>query len=79
MDLADNSYNDGAKIDQWGNNGKDNQKWSILSVGNGDYKIINKVTGKALVVEDASAADGAKITQWQYNASQNDQWQIVTP
>jgi hypothetical protein len=44
----------------------------------GNYKILARHSGKAVVVQGASTADGAALVQWTYGGSAtNDEWQIV--
>jgi alpha-glucosidase len=42
------------------------------------YKIINRQSGKALVVQNASRSDGAEVIQWAYaDSTTNDEWRLV--
>ncbi|MFC7304410.1 RICIN domain-containing protein [Streptomyces monticola] len=41
------------------------------------YVLVNRNSGKALDVRDASTADGARVTQWTRNDGANQQWQFV--
>ncbi|EIP99995.1 CBM6-containing protein,putative carbohydrate-binding protein [Opitutaceae bacterium TAV1] len=43
-------------------------------VANGTYKIVNRNSGKAMDVVNASTANGAKIQQWGYAGTGNQQW-----
>jgi chitinase len=44
----------------------------------GFYKIQNRNSGKAAVVQSASTADGAAVLQWTYGGSStNDEWELV--
>lgn len=60
-----------------------NVNWIELSpatsgvLANGTYKIINRNSGKALDVVDASTANGAKVQQWGYSATANQQWVLT--
>ena len=49
-----------------------------MDIGGGFVKILNRNSGKALVVENISTADGARLIQWPYsdNTNRNDEWQI---
>ena len=40
------------------------------------YRIINKLTGKALGVAGASIANGAAIEEWDYLGSDNQKFQL---
>ncbi|MET0405378.1 MAG: glycoside hydrolase family 97 catalytic domain-containing protein [Cystobacter sp.] len=42
------------------------------------YKIINRLSGKALVIQGAARSDGASAIQWPYMDSEtNDEWRLV--
>jgi alpha-glucosidase len=42
------------------------------------YKIINRLSGKALVVQNASRSDVAWVVQWPYqDSTTNDEWRLV--
>ncbi|MEU3891534.1 alpha-L-fucosidase [Streptomyces sp. NPDC029041] len=43
----------------------------------GTYKIINRNSGKALDVADASTLDGAELIQWPYGGGPNQQWRLL--
>ncbi|MFE9452425.1 alpha-L-fucosidase [Streptomyces sp. NPDC006739] len=43
----------------------------------GTYKVINRNSGKALDVADASTADGATLIQWPYGGGTNQQWTLL--
>lgn len=65
----------GNTIIQSSNQGLTNQRWYIVPIGNGYFKIMSMISGKALVVLNASSVDGAQIIQWSYEGSDvNDEW-----
>ncbi|QDN75385.1 Tat pathway signal protein [Streptomyces sp. S1A1-7] len=43
----------------------------------GTYKVINRNSGKALDVSNASTADGATLIQWPYGGGTNQQWSLL--
>ncbi|MDF3056381.1 MAG: carbohydrate-binding protein [Rariglobus sp.] len=43
-------------------------------LANGTYKLINRNSGKAMDVVDASTANGAALQQWGYSATSNQKW-----
>ncbi|KOV69623.1 Tat pathway signal protein [Streptomyces sp. NRRL WC-3618] len=43
----------------------------------GTYKVINRKSGKALDVANASTADGATLIQWPYGGGTNQQWSLL--
>ncbi|MBX9852614.1 MAG: RICIN domain-containing protein [Cytophagaceae bacterium] len=74
MDVAGNSSNDGANIQQWTGNNCLCQQFTFTHLGNGTYKIIAKNSGKSLDVANFSTADGANILQWPYHGGDNQQF-----
>lgn len=65
---------EGAKIEIWDLDNADDQKWEIIYLYNGYYKILSCASGKALT----SPTDiGASITQKDYTGTTNQQWRIT--
>lgn len=65
----------GLSITQYDVHNEENQRWYIVPVDNDSFKIISMISGKALVVKDASLNSGAPIIQWSYEGSDtNDEW-----
>lgn len=50
---------------------------TVGAVPNGTYKIINRNSGRALDVVDASTANGAKLQQWGYSGTLNQKWVLT--
>lgn len=50
---------------------------TATSAGTIYYKIVNRLSGKALDVKDNSTANGARIQQWDYSGGLNQQWSRV--
>ncbi|SEU24491.1 glycoside hydrolase family 97 catalytic domain-containing protein [Stigmatella erecta] len=51
---------------------------SVPVVPSALYKIINRQSGKALAVQNASRSDGAAVIQWAYvDSTTNDEWRLV--
>ena len=63
FDIVDGSYDNGAKIQLWQYVGAEQQKFNLIYVSDGYYKIQNKQTGKYLSVESTNPAWGSNITQ----------------
>jgi O-glycosyl hydrolase len=59
---------------QAANAGGENQQWSLRGVGGGDYKIINRSSGLALDVNQASTVAGADLIQYSDNGGANQLW-----
>lgn len=77
MEVAVAAPGDGGDAVQWADNGGLHQKWSIVSVGDGYYRIVNRRSGRSLDVSGNSTADGADVIQWTYTGSANQQWRIT--
>lgn len=73
--LAQDSAKAGVKLIQ-GDGEAPNQRFRIVPVGNGYYKIELAGTGNVLDVEGSSVRDGAPILQWPYNGTANQQFII---
>lgn len=69
---------DGAKIVQNSASATLNQQWILTKIDDVYYKIVNKNSGKALVVLSGSTRDGGKAIQYAYAPGdiQNDEWNI---
>jgi hypothetical protein len=77
VEVFGGSTTDGAKISQWDYSGGKNQRWQLVDVGGGYYKIKNLKSGKVLEVTGGSTTNGALVAQWTDNGGTNQQWQIV--
>ncbi|MGC2299790.1 MAG: RICIN domain-containing protein [Acidobacteriaceae bacterium] len=56
------------------------QEWNILTEGNGDYAVVNKLSGLVLAVSGSSVqqqAPSSTSTDWIVPASSAQQWQLV--
>lgn len=69
---------DGSTVSQWDSSTSQNQQWTLQSVGNGYYKIVNRANGKCLDTGGATN-DGGIMKFWASGSSFNQQWQFVTP
>lgn len=76
MEVNGGSTADGANVQQWTDNGGNNQKWRIDNMGSGYYKFTNINSGKVLDVAGSSTADGANVQQWSDNGSTAQRWRI---
>ncbi|MDO3681008.1 cellulase family glycosylhydrolase [Paenibacillus ehimensis] len=77
LDVEGGRTTDGAKVQQWTDNGNAQQKWKVIDVGSGYYKLIVQSSGKVLTVAEGSTADGASVQQWTDNGSSNQKWKII--
>jgi alpha-L-fucosidase len=68
----------GTQLDQWTDNGGDNQAWKLVaSTTSGYYRIHNVRTGWYVDVSGASTADGAQVIQWTGTGGSNQDWQLI--
>ena len=74
-EVADASSADGANVQQWNYHDAANQEWKIEQVGS-NYRIINRLSGKALDVSGRSVKDNANVLQWRYSGAANQLWSI---
>lgn len=63
LDIVNGSTDDDAELQLWTSNFTDAQKFIIKYVGDGYYKILSKVSGKALTIESTDPTVGSKIVQ----------------
>lgn len=78
VDIEGNSKNNCANALLWSQNGANNQKFDIKSVGQGAFTICSSSSSKYLDVEGASKKDGANILQYAYNGGLNQHWYIIS-
>ena len=52
------------------------QQWQVTDHGNGVVGLVNRQSGLALDVWEASTADGARISQWTANGNANQRFQL---
>lgn len=74
LEIPSFGMDNGNPVKLWGSWQGDTQKWAILDVGGGYFKIINHNSGKAMDVAGGRLTDGAEIIQWDYLNATNQQW-----
>jgi hypothetical protein len=77
LDVASSSTSDGAQIDQWTDNGGNNQRWLFTNQGGGYYQIAALHSGKALDDPGSSANAGTAMNQWSTNGTAAQKWQVL--
>jgi hypothetical protein len=77
LDVTNASTANGTLLQQWTGSGDGQQRWAVVPLGNGYYKILNTLTNKALDVTSASIINGALIQQWEDNGNWQQQWDII--
>ncbi len=87
LDVKGESVADGGQIQEWDYLGGANQQWQLvpvcpsavggcLSGGGLNFKIVNRLSGKALDDSGYSTTSGTFIQQWAYLGGSNQQWQF---
>lgn len=71
------SFNNGADIIGWTDQGTADQSWTVEPTSDGYYRLINYNSLKALGVYGGSTSEGAKVVQWDWDNSLNQQWKFV--
>ncbi|MEQ8818839.1 MAG: RICIN domain-containing protein [Sumerlaeia bacterium] len=77
LQVANTSTANGANVEQWSNTGSDFQKWDVVEVSGGYYRITNVGSGKSLDVSAVSTANGANVQQWDYVGGGNQEWALA--
>lgn len=79
LDVASSGTTNGTKVQLWGSNNSNAQKWVITSLNNGYYKLqpANAPT-KALDDSGSSTANGTQQVIWSYGGTSNQQWKITS-
>ncbi len=65
LDNPGSSYNNGTQLKFYKWNNTNNQKWYIVSCGDGYVKFINKHSGLAIDIRNNTTENGTPIQQWQ--------------
>ena len=68
---------DGANVQVWTYGGGNNQKFTVTSLGGGQYSIRPVHSAKSIDVAGNSTADGANVHQWAYGGGNNQKFTIV--
>lgn len=76
VDIAYNSKEAGANIQQWDCYNQTNQQWVLEQQSNGYYLIKSVHSGKVLDVSWASKDKGANVQVWDYNGGNQQLWKI---
>ena len=76
LDVNGASKEDGANVQIWQNGNVSNQRFNIVYVRDGYYKIISENSGKVLDVANASKDDGSNIQQFTENGTAAQLWEI---
>lgn len=77
VDVAAAGTADGAKLQQWGCNGKANQQFALKDLGSGVFEVRAVHSGKCADVAGWSTANGGAIHQWTCRGQANQKWRIA--
>lgn len=77
MDVDGASTSDGGRIIQWGWSGGDNQKWQLVPVHDGSFRLKNVHSGKLLDNPGRSHVNGEPLDQWTDAHGTNQWWRLV--
>jgi hypothetical protein len=78
LDVSGYSTANAASIQQWGCTGADNQRWTLVAMGDGSYEVIGKQSGKCLDVAGQSLANAANVQQYTCWGGKNQRWKLVS-
>ncbi|MFC7142686.1 glycoside hydrolase family 11 protein [Halosimplex aquaticum] len=76
LDVAGESTEDGANVQQYSYWGGSNQQWNVEDTGNGEYRIENVNSGKVLDVSGSSTSDGANVQQYADGGGDNQRFHL---
>ncbi|SHL97493.1 RICIN domain-containing protein [Mucilaginibacter sp. OK098] len=75
LDVSSNT-SDGSTVLHYGTDTNNSQRWSLVSTGDGYYRVINLQTGKCLDT-GGNTTNGSSVQQWYNGSSYNQQWQLI--
>ena len=76
LDVSGGSNLDGTNVQIWADANEKQQKFDVTYIGNGNYKIMCKKSGKALTVSETGTAYSSNVYQSTYNEKANQKWRI---
>ncbi|MFG3257436.1 RICIN domain-containing protein [Streptomyces sp. NPDC048172] len=76
VDVADESLDDGARVDQWSCGGGLHQQVWLQDAGDGTVRAMLRHSGKCLEVSDASKDDGAAVVQSACGEGDSQRWTV---
>lgn len=79
LEVNSGSLADGATVDIAADTGATYQRWNVIAVGNGSYRIVNVNSGLDLEDPGYANTNGSKVDQWQDGgaASWNEYWWLT--
>lgn len=77
VNVANSDFEDGTNVNQNSEIIQDQiQRWKFISVGNGDYVIMDMNSGKLLSIEGSSSASYANAWVWHYDGTNGQKFRI---
>lgn len=76
LDVSGGATNDGTNVQIWADANEFQQKFEATYIGNGNYKIICKKSGKALTVSETGTEYSSNVFQSTYKETSNQLWRI---
>lgn len=67
----------GANVQQWSSTGGYNQKFQLIEVNTGVYRIMSIESGKCVDISGVSTTNGANVHQWDYVGGANQHFRAV--
>lgn len=77
LDVINHQTGDGSNVAQWAYGGGNNQRWTLIHLGNNVYQIVGLESGKALEVASTSTANGTNVDVRTYTGAANQRWTIA--
>lgn len=74
--VVNDSTENGAKLEQSSDSGSESQRWTIVEVEDGYYKLVNGKSNKVMDVQQNSLEKGASIIQSEDTGADSQQWMI---
>jgi hypothetical protein len=78
LDVPDASRTGGVQIQQFSENGGDNQFWAVVPDQQGYFVIVNLNSGQVLDVRGNRTDDHAEVQQYPFNGGDNQRWQLIS-
>ena len=78
MDVYGSYSANGTNVQLYKSGGQNNQKFNIVQVSSGWYKIINVATDKAIEVAGGVKKSGANVQLYQYNGKNAQLWRFIS-
>ncbi len=71
LDIEGGRAADGTRVILFPANGRSNQRWELIDVGDGEVAVFNARTGRVLDVGEGRASPGARLIVWRWHGRQN--------